>query len=328
MKSSEDPMPAAGRAANGPVIPRTRLDGVALPISRMVIGCDNRDSLEAGAPVWDAWMAAGGNAFDTAFVYGAGRHEAVLGQWIAARGVAAEIVVIVKGAHPPHCTPEAIAGQLDASLDRLGLDRAPVYILHRDNPEVPVGEFVDALNRLHDAGRIGVFGGSNWTVARFTEANALAAARGLQPMRILNNNLSLAVMQRPVWAGCLASNDPETLAWLRATGTAHLAWSSQARGFFLPAEARSRLSDDTGPEACFGGAANEERRRRAEVLAARYGVSAHNIATAWVLAQAFPSFAIVGPRTPQEIASTLPGLEVPLTPAEVAWLNFEADDLA
>jgi aryl-alcohol dehydrogenase-like predicted oxidoreductase len=297
---------------------------VALPISRLVIGCDNRDSLEAGAPVWDAWMEAGGNAFDTAFVYGAGRHEAVLGQWIAARGVAAEIVVIVKGAHTPHCTPEAMAGQLDASLDRLGLDRAPVYILHRDNPEVPVGEFVDALNRLHEAGRIGVFGGSNWSVARFAQANAHAAARGLQPMRILNNHLSLAVMQRPVWAGCLASNDPETLAWLRATGTAHLAWSSQARGFFLPAEARSRLSDDTSPESCFGGPANEERRRRAEVLAARYGVSTHNIATAWVLAQAFPSFAIVGPRTPGEVASTLPGLVVALEPADAAWLNLEA----
>jgi aryl-alcohol dehydrogenase-like predicted oxidoreductase len=310
------------------VIPQTRLEGVGLPVSRLVIGCDNRDSLEAGAPVWDAWIEAGGNAFDTAFVYGAGRHEAVLGQWIAARGVASELVVIVKGAHPPHCTPDAIEGQLHASLDRLGLDRAPVYILHRDNPDVPVCEFVDALNRLHDAGLIGAFGGSNWSVARLAEGNAHAAARGLKPMRILNNNLSLAVMQRPVWPGCLGSNVPETLAWLRQTGVAHIAWSAQARGYFLPPEARSRLSDDTAPEACFGGPANEKRRRRAATLAERHGVSAHNIATAWVLAQAFPSLAIVGPRTPEEIASTLPALAAALAPAEVAWLNLETEDFA
>jgi aryl-alcohol dehydrogenase-like predicted oxidoreductase len=47
-----------------------------------------------------------------------------------------------------------------------------------------------------------------------------------------------------------------------------------------------------------------------------------------VLAQAFPSLAIVGPRTPQEIATTLPALVVALAPAEVAWLNLETEDFA
>ena len=62
-------------------------------------------------------------------------------------------------------------------------------------------------------------------------------------------------------------------------------WSSQARGYFLPVELRDRLPEDTRPETCFGNAANAERRRRAEELAARHGVSANNIALAWVLAQ-------------------------------------------
>ena len=105
-------------------------------------------------------MEAGGNAFDTAHVYGRGQHEKALGDWIAARGVAREVVVIGKGAHSPWCLPDAIEVQLAMSLDRLGLASVPVYILHRDNPDVPVGEFVDALNRLHDRGLIGIFGGS------------------------------------------------------------------------------------------------------------------------------------------------------------------------
>ncbi|MEI6098829.1 MAG: aldo/keto reductase, partial [Alphaproteobacteria bacterium] len=259
-----------------PPIPKVALDGVAQPVSQLIIGCDNRNTIAEGAIVWDAWMEAGGNAFDTGFVYGSGLHEKVLGDWMRARGVAKQAVVIAKGAHTPYCTPRAIGIQLDMSLDRLGLDHAPIYIMHRDNPSVPVAEFIDALNALRNAGKIGVFGGSNWSLARLTEANAYAAANGLEPFRILNNNLSLAVMEKPVWAGCITSNTAEMLAYLRQNTVAHLSWSSQARGYFLPEALRNRLPVDTAPETCFGSTANAERRHRAETLAAEKGVSAHN----------------------------------------------------
>jgi predicted dehydrogenase/aryl-alcohol dehydrogenase-like predicted oxidoreductase len=308
-----------------PKIPKIKIEGLDRPISQLVIGCDNKDDVAAGAIVWDAWMEAGGNAFDTGFVYGGGQHEKVLGEWIANRGVGKEVITIVKGAHTPYCTPRAIEAQLNISLARLGLDHAPIYIMHRDNFDVPVGEFVDALNRLHKSGRIGAFGGSNWSVARYREANAYAASKGLKPLTMLNNNLSLAVMEKPVWSGCITSNIFETLAFLRQNKTTHISWSSQARGYFLPKELRDRLPQDTSPETCFGSTANAERRTRAEKLATQYGVSPHNIATAWVLAQSFPSLALVGPRSPGEIASTLPALGVSLRSNEVAWLNLEAE---
>jgi predicted dehydrogenase/aryl-alcohol dehydrogenase-like predicted oxidoreductase len=308
-----------------PKIPQQRIDGLAQPVSKLILGCDNQNDIGGGAIVWDAWMEAGGNAFDTGFVYGGGLHEKVLGSWIAARGLAKDVVVIAKGAHTPYCTPRAIGAQLDISLDRLGLDHAPIYIMHRDNPDVPVGEFVDALNRLHKDGKIGVFGGSNWSVARFNEAAAYAAKHQLKPLTILNNNLSLAVMEKPVWAGCITSNTPDTLKTLREGKTAHFSWSSQARGYFLPEALRNRLPADTAPETCFGSVANAERRGRAETLAQKYGVSPHNVATAWVLAQSFPSFALVGARTAGEIATTLPGLGVSLTREETLWLNLEGE---
>ena len=306
-----------------PQIPKIKIADLDRPISQLVIGCDNKDDIASGALVWDAWMEAGGNAFDTGFVYGGGNHEKVLGQWIANRGVAKDVITIVKGAHTPYCLPRALVAQLDMSLERLGLDHAPVYIMHRDNLNVPVGEFVDALNRLHKAGRIGAFGGSNWSVARFNEANEYAAKHNLKPLTILNNNLSLAVMEKPVWAGCVTSNTPDTLAFLRQSKTTHISWSSQARGYFLPETLRNRLPADTSPETCFGSPANAERRNRAEQLAKEMGVSPHNIATAWVLAQSFPSLALVGPRSPGEIASTLPGLAVKLDAKQLAWLNLE-----
>jgi aryl-alcohol dehydrogenase-like predicted oxidoreductase len=294
-----------------------------LTMSRLVIGCDNKDSLAEAAPVWDAWIDAGGNAFDTAFVYGGGRHEAVLGEWIAARGGAEDIIVIAKGAHTPHCLPQAIGEQLAISLERLRLPRVAIYIMHRDNPDVPVGEFVEAVNREIAAGRVNLWGGSNWSVDRFAAARQYAEANGLQGPTFLNNNLSLAVMEKPVWPGCVTSNTPEALAYLRSSGAAHLSWSSQARGYFLPESLRNRLPEDTAPETCFGSPANAERRRRAETLALRCGVSAHNIAAAWVLAQSFPSLALVGPRTVAEIQSTLPAFTVSLSPEDVSWLNLE-----
>jgi aryl-alcohol dehydrogenase-like predicted oxidoreductase len=303
-------------------MPSLTLPGLKIPLSRFIIGCDNKDSADEGAPVWEHWVEQGGRAFDTAFVYGGGKHEAAFGQWLKKSGMANDVSVIVKGAHTPQCLPDMIGKQLAQSLDRLQIDFAPIYIMHRDNLDVPVGEFVDALNALKSAGRIGIFGGSNWSVARFAQAAKYAASNNLQPPTILNNNLSLAVMEKPVWAGCISSNNASDLAYLRQHRVAHISWSSQARGYFLPEELRNRLPEDTRPETCFGSTNNEERRRRAEQLAVKYRVSPNNIAAAWVLSQVFPSFALVGPRNIAEINSTLPALAVPLTDAEMQWLNL------
>jgi aryl-alcohol dehydrogenase-like predicted oxidoreductase len=296
------------------------LSKIRLPL---ILGCDNKDTWEEGAPLWDHWISSGGNAFDTAWVYGGGKHEEALGHWIARRGLAKDVVVTVKGAHTPHCTPEAIISQLEQSLNRLHLDVAPIYIMHRDNPAVPVGEFVDVLNTLNAKGKIGMFGGSNWSIARFAAARHYAEKRELNPLSILNNNLSLAVMEKPVWAGCITSNTPETLSYLRESETAHFSWSSQARGYFLPEALRNRLAEDTRPENCFGSDANAERRRRAEELAVKRGGSANAIALAWVLAQRFPSYALVGPRTIEEINSTIAACDIKLTADEVRWLNLD-----
>jgi aryl-alcohol dehydrogenase-like predicted oxidoreductase len=296
------------------------IPAIKLPL---ILGCDNKDTWEEGAPVWDQWLAKGGNAFDTAHIYGGGKNEKALGDWITRRGVAKDVVVIAKGAHTPNCTPDGIRTQLSASLERLQINHAPIYIMHRDNSAVPVGEFVEALNAERAKGRIGMLGGSNWSVARFLEAKAYADKKGLEPLRILNNNLSLAVMEKPVWDGCVTSNTPATLQFLRDSGTIHFSWSSQARGYFLPAELRDRLPEDTRPETCFGSEANAERRRRAETLAEKLGSTANTVALAWVLAQEFPSYALIGPRTVAEMESSLAAAKLKLSAQDVAWLNLE-----
>lgn len=299
--------------------------GIARPVSRLVMGCDNQRTMPHAAAMWDDWFERGGNAFDTAWVYGVGgAMEKLLGHWINHRGVRDESVLIVKGAHTPWCTPEGLTRQLFESLERLQTDHAEIYCLHRDNPDVPVGEFVDVLNEHVRAGRIKIFGGSNWAIARVQAANRYAQHKGLQGFGALSNNFSLARMVDPVWAGGVSASDRESRRWLQETQTVLFAWSSQARGFFTDRAAPDRR-DDAELARCWYADDNWRRRDRAFTLATEKGVSPIAIAGAYVLNQPFPTFALIGPRTIGETKSSFEALRVELTPQEIAWLNLERE---
>ena len=298
------------------------IPGVNKPVARLVFGCDNQTTMPHGAAVWDDYVQRGGNAFDTAFQYWDGLMERLLGQWLKHRGNRADMVVIGKGAHTPFCTPEWLTTQLMITLDRLQTDHVDIYLMHRDNLEVPVGEFVDVLNEHVRAGRIKVFGGSNWTIDRMNAANRYAKRKGLQGFGVLSNNFSLARMVQPPWADCVAASDPDSRRWLKKTQTPLLAWSSQARGFFTSRAGRDKL-EDTELVRCWYSDDNFARRERAEELAKEKGVSPINIAAAYVLGQPFPTFALIGPRQISETADSMGCLSVVLTPKEVAWLNLE-----
>ncbi len=293
-----------------------------------MLGCDNQRTYAHAAAVFDAFVEHGGNCFDTAFGCWSGLPEKLLGQWMKNRAdVRDELVIIVKGAHTPHCDPASLTSQLHASLERLGSDRADLYLMHRDNPAIPASEFVEVLNEHHAAGRIGAFGGSNWSIARVQEANAYEKSRGLRPFTMVSNNFSLAQMVDPVWDGYISASDAESRAWFTREQTALFAWSSQARGFFLPQPPPAVGNSPTEAEIvrCWHSEENFRRRERALELAREKGVEAINVALAYVLCQPFPTFALFGPRTLEEIRTSLPGMSLELTPEELAWLNLERD---
>jgi len=298
--------------------------GVGLPVSRLILGCDNQDCIAHGAAIFDDFFERGGNAFDTAYIYGGGKQERILGRWIGQRGIRSQVAVVVKGAHTPLCTPEHLDSQFRESLDRLQTDYADVYMMHRDNLKIPVGEFVDLLNEHHYAGRIKAFGGSNWTLDRLQEANAYAEKKGLQKFTCVSNNFSLARMVAPVWNDCISATDPLFKKWIAESGIALLAWSSQARGFFTD-RAHPDRKEDAELVRCWYSDDNFQRRERAIELAGKKGVQPINIALAYVLNQPFTAFALVGPRVIAETVSTLKGLPVTLTPEELSWLNLEEE---
>ncbi len=305
-----------------------RVAGVDKPVSRLVLGCDNQRSYAHAAAVFDGFYELGGNCFDTAHIYQGGLQERLLGQWIKNRdGIREDLVIIGKGAHTPFCNPEGLTSQLHESLDRMQTDHVELYLMHRDNPAIPAAEFVDVLNEHWHAGRIRAFGGSNWSIARVEEANVYARSRGLQPFKAVSNNFSLARMVDPVWKGCVAASDPGSRAWFEREQIALFAWSSQARGFFLPQAPAASGNSRTEAEIirCWHSDDNFERRRRALALAKEKGVEGINVALAYVLCQPFPTFALFGPRTLEEIRTSLPGLAIELTADECAWLDLERD---
>jgi aryl-alcohol dehydrogenase-like predicted oxidoreductase len=310
------------------------IPGVARPVSRLVLGTmvfhtERQAQTDA---LLDAFVAAGGTAIDLANVYAAGESERAFGDWLRRRGGRDELVVVAKGAHHagpdyvPRMTPEAIQGDLDLALERTGAGAADLYVLHKDVEEVPVAEIVDALDVCVRAGKTSGVGGSSWTTARLGMANTYAALNGRAPFVVSSPNHSLAVPREPMWRHCVyLPGDAAALAWYAATGLPVLAWSSQARGFFS-----GRFSPGQGPDAdvlrVYDTPQNWERFKRTQRLAGRLGCTHTQIALAWVLAQPFPVYALIGPHTPEEVQDCVGALDLDLTPQQVAWLNLEAPD--
>ncbi|MGV3724412.1 MAG: aldo/keto reductase [Actinomycetota bacterium] len=296
-------------------------------LSRLVLGSMvfHPDTLDNTYELLDAWKELGGNIVDTAHLYQGGNSERAFGRWLEDRGVRDEMVILTKGAHHNadrrRVTPEDITCDLRDSLARLRTDSVELYILHRDDPRVPVGEIVDALNRHYEAGRIKSFGGSNWTPERLDAANAYAASHGLQGFTSSSPHLSLAVPNGEIWDGCVDARSPDALAWHRERQMPLFAWSSQARGFFSGLYTPQNVAENEFMARVYDSPRNWERYRRAEQLGAERGFNTIEVALAWVLQQPFPVFPLIGPATVQELRSSVRALELELSPEDVTWLG-------
>ncbi len=311
-----------GKVVAGNAVPKRQVPGLAKPASVVALGFEFFPNFASASLTLDAFYEAGGNLFDTAYVYGAGRTEAIFGDWHTSRNVPREeIVLIGKGAHSPLCYPDMIAKQLDQSLERLKTDYVDAYFMHRDNLDIPVGEFVDAMDAEVRRGRIrGIFGGSNWTRERMDEAAAYAQKNGKQAPGALSNNFSLAEMLDPIWAGCVAASDDEWKEWLKSRQIPNFAWSSQGRGFFTDRAGRDKQDDEEIVRVWYSDR-NFVRRDRAIELAQKLGRHPIHIALAYVIAQPFPVIPLIGPRPIAELEDSLSALDIKLTAEQVKWLE-------
>lgn len=304
------------------------IPGVDKPVARLVMGTMifKQGELPLACSLLDHYVEQGGNCLDTAHVY---RSEETLGQWLKVRGVRNQMVIIAKGARGLTETPDDLTRQLLETLSKLGTDYVDLYLMHADNPAVPVGEYIDTLNAHVSAGRVRAFGGSNWTIERIEAANAYASAHGLVGFSASSPNLSLAAWNEPMWTGCLSVHDPALRAWYERSQMPLLAWSSQATGFF---SGRFKPQDREVPAYAsiartWFNEANFERLERARTLAKKKGVTPAQIALSYVLCLPLNVFALIGPQTIEQSREALPALRIELTPVELRWLNLETDAL-
>lgn len=311
------------------------LPGIDRPISRLVQGTVMVQSaeLDKSFSLLDDAYGLGCNTFDTAHVYGNGDSERTVGRWVRERGIRDQVVIIGKGAHPnadrKRVTPYDITADLHDSLARFQFDAIDLYLLHRDDPDVPVGPLVETLNEHQEAGRIGAYGLSNWRHERIEEAQAYAAAHGLKPPVASSPHFSLAEQVKEAWPGCIAISGPAEAAareWYQQTQMALFTWSSLAGGFFSGRFRRDNLDtfSDYLDQVCVSAYAYEDnfgRLERAMALAEEKGLTLPQVALAYVLSQPLNIFAIVGCRSEAEFAANLAAGEVRLSDREIAWLE-------
>ncbi len=313
--------------------------GINRPISRLVQGTVMLSSkrLEEGFALLDGVYEQGGTAFDTAHGYGAGDCERVLGRWVNERGLRDKVLVIAKGAHHnvdrQRVTPYDITADLHDSLARQKRDNFELYLLHRDDPSLPVGPIVDILNEHKRTGKINVFGGSNWSMQRIKEANAYAAANGLEGFAVSSPNFSLAVQAKPPWENCVSISGEQGAierAWYQENQMPLFPWSSLAGGFFSGRFTRTNLGDFDAyldklavETYCFE--ENFRRLDRVQELADERDMSIPQIATAYVLSVPLNIFALVGCNNASEYAANVAASTLKLTPQEIAWLELRSD---
>lgn len=307
--------------------------GVNKPLSRVVLGTmvvDIREK-ERSFALLDAAFAAGINTLDTAHVYAGGNSERGIGAWCAERGLRERLVILTKGCIPnadrKRITPYDLASDLHDSLTRLQTHYVDLYLFHRDDPSVPVGQIVDFMNEHVAAGRVRAWGGSNWTRARLAAAIAYAAKHGAVPPVASSPHYGLATQVKSPWGpGCVTltgDNRAADRAWYTETGMATFAYSSLARGLFSGRATRDNYltTTDDACQRAYCHPVNFERLDRAHQLAKKRGVTVTQIALAFVLNSPMNTFALVGAENAAEVDACVAAQRIRLSDKDLRWLE-------
>ncbi len=271
----------------------------------------------------------------TCFDCSAGYGEKVLGEYLASRNRTHEAVILTKGCHQnpyrKRVTPYDLLSDFHDSLAKLCRDYIDVYMLHRDDPDVPVSVIVPTLHQLKKEGKIGIYGASNWSLERFREANAFALENGMEPFRAISPHYSLAHQIADPWGGGVSITGPEHAKdreWLIENKVPVFAYSSMSCGFVSGAfrsddkEAARKCLSAPGVKGYFADE-NFERLRRAEQLAETYDVSVAQISMAWLFNQDLQVIPLQGGESEQMYRQTLDAAKMHLSKEEVLWLNLE-----
>lgn len=274
--------------------------------------------------VLDAFHEAGGRMIDTADVYSAwveghqgGESERVIGEWLETRGVRGEMLIHTKtgmmGGKELY-EPARVLHSLDASLERLRTDYLDLYYAHKDYPELPAGEIVEAFDGAVASGKVREIGASNFDAVRLAAALEAADAAGRTPFTVLQNEYNL--VSRGSYGGDLQ-------ALCTARGIAMLPFYGLASGY-LTGKYRTPEDFERGARS---GSVRAYAEKGAPVLsamdevAAETGASLPAIALAWLVRQSGIPAPIASARTVEQLTDLLEFTRVELSDDQVARLS-------
>jgi aryl-alcohol dehydrogenase-like predicted oxidoreductase len=256
--------------------------------------------------------------FDTAEVYGPFDNEILLGK--ALKGRRAKVVIATKfgftfdknqdGPSPitgVDSRPEHVKEVADASLKRLGIDVIDLYYQHRVDPKVPIEETVGAMAELIKAGKVKALGLSEASAATIRRAHKV------HPIAAVQSEYSL-------W-----TRDPEAevLATCRELGIGFVPYSPLGRGFLAGAiRSTDALGDDDWRRTLPRFQADTIKTNLSlvetlEKLARGKGVTAAQLALAWVLHQGDFIVPIPGVRKVKHLEENVRAVDIALTPNEI-----------
>lgn len=257
--------------------------------------------------------------FDTSDAYGPFTNERLVGR--ALQGLRDRVTLATKvglvvedpstyrygrDGRPGHVRESA-----DAALARLGVDEIDLYYLHRVDPKVPVEETWGAMAALVAAGKVRWLGISEPTIEELEKVSAI------HPVAAVQSELSL-------WT---RDHVAAILPWCRSRGVSFVAFSPLGRGFltgaiaadarFGPEDFRSRLPRFSAEAV----AANQRIVDAVRAAAERRGVTAAQIALAWVLAQGPQVLAIPGTQRLKYLEQNVAAAGIALTSGDLAALD-------
>ena len=263
-------------------------------------------------------LELGVNFFDTADAYGPGRNEELVGRALKDRRDRAVIATKFGNVRDDSGKFIGISGKpayvrqaCDASLRRLGIDTIDLYYQHRVDAETPIEDTVGAMAELVTAGKVRQIGLSEAAPATIRRAHKV------HPIAALQTEYSL-------WSRDAAE---EALGLCVELGITFVAYSPLGRGFLTGA---IKSADDLAPDDWrrnhprFQGDNLEKNLalvRALEKMAKAKGVTAAQLALAWVMAQGEHIVPIPGTRSVARLEENVAAVAIELTDDELEQLE-------
>ena len=310
-----------------------KLGRTGLEVSQICLGCMSYGVPERGLHTWSlneeatrpfirAALEGGINFFDTANVYSDGTSEEFVGRALRDFSRREEFVLATKvcarmrpGANGAGLSRRAIMAEIDASLQRLGMDHVDLYQIHRWDSTTPIEETMEALHDVVKAGKARYIGASSMFAWQFAKALAVAERHNWTRFVSMQNYYNLLYREE----------EREMLPLCLAEGIGVIPWSPLAKGRLARDwdDATARSETDQLGKRLYPASADADREVAARVaqLAAQRGVPRASVALAWMLSKPMITAPIVGATRMQHIEDALAAVALKLSPEEIASLE-------